>query len=129
MIDLAVPSDHGSFLNNFFKLPALILGERTRLLDEHAIAGTTFVLGIVHLVALLAADILAIFRMNELTGYRHDDGFFHLVADDFAHAGLLTAPLRRCLQLLVFFGHCSSPGRASGAPGWKKVQPPRRPGP
>src|SRR5690554_875047 len=129
MIDLAVPSDHGSLLYNFFKLPALILGERTRLLDKHTIAGTTLVLRVMHLIALLAADVLAVLRMNKLTGHRHDDGFLHLVADDFADAGLLTAPLRRsCLQLLVFFGHCSSPGRAPGTPGLKTIQPAGRPG-
>src|SRR6266568_4318590 len=84
-------SDAGAAPHDLDQAPALGLGQRAGLLDAHAVADFGFVLFIVGVKLLIAGHDFLELRMRKPPLDPHDDGFGHLVGDDFTQALLAFA--------------------------------------
>jgi len=82
--------------------------QRARLFDQHDIADFRFGLFVMRVKFAVAGHDFLELRVREPAFHLYDDGFGHLVGDDFAKAFLAIAARRgHCFQIFRFFSHTS----------------------
>ena len=82
-----------SVFEDFDQTPALESAERAGFHDTHTIADLSFVLLVVSVKFCNMLGDLAEFGMRHTSHRTNDDGFIHLVGDDFTDAGLAEGAL------------------------------------